>query len=136
MNRNEFLIQLWKRIIMPLIMLAVIYFCLRFLISVFQEKGTARSLTFGILLLCMLFTTAYFVGSFLGKVRARNYMKLSDKAKRGLNILSNVTGYLVLLVLGAALYNFWQKDAVFASFLLILFLANILWSHIQKRTNA
>jgi len=124
MDRKDFLKQLWKRLIKPIIILTVVYFSVKFLISVFNENGTERLLTIVILSLTILFTLAYLLGELLSKMTEIIYAKLSDKVKFKLRIIGKISDYFAVLILGAVLYKFWTKDAILASILIILLLAD------------
>jgi hypothetical protein len=122
MNRKDFLIQLWKRLFRPLIVLAVIYFSVEFLVAVFSENGTGRFVTVVILSLTLLFTLAYLAGDLLRTIRQRIYAGLSDKTRSRLQLMGKITDYLAVLILGAVLYKFWTIDAVLATILILLLL--------------
>jgi hypothetical protein len=122
MDRKDFLNQLWNRLFRPIIILTVIYYSVKFLISVFNENGTERHLTVIILSFTILFALAHLMGEFLHKIRERIYAKLSNNVKFKLRIVGKIGNYLALLILGAVLYKFWEKDALLASILIILLL--------------
>jgi hypothetical protein len=122
MDRKDFLKQLWERLFRPVIILTVIYYSVKFLISIFNENGTERLLTITILSLTILFTLAYFMGELLNKIRERVYSKLSNNVKFKLRIIGKISDYLTVLILGAVLYKLWTKDAIDALILIILLL--------------
>lgn len=124
MTRTEFLQQLWNRIFRPIILLAVIWFCVQFLISIFTEKGTARGLTIFVLLLTILFALVHLAGIFLGKTTAWIDSKLSDRTKAGLKVLSTIINFISLPLLGILLYKCWEKDAVMFSIIVLIFLGD------------
>lgn len=102
----------------------MVYFSVKFLISVFRENGPERLLTIAILSLTILFTLAHLTGELLSKMIERIYAKLSDKVKFKLRIIGIISDYLAVLILGAVLYKFWTKDAILASIFIILLLAD------------
>lgn len=124
MDRKDFLSQLWKRLFRPVIILIVVYYSVKFLISVFNENGTERLLIIIILSLTILFTLAYLTGELLRKIRERIYAKLSDNIKFKLRMVGKISDYLAVLILGAVLYKFWAKDAILASVFIILLLVD------------
>lgn len=104
--------------------MTVVYFSVKFLISVFNENGTERLLTIVILSLTILFTLAYLAGVLLSKMKERIYRSLSDNAKLNLRIIGKISDYLALLVLGAVLYKFWLKDSILASIFIVFLLVD------------
>lgn len=124
MTRIQFLTQLWSRIFRPIIILAVIWFCIRFLISVFTENGTSRGLIITVLLLTILFALVHLAGVLFLKLNERIYAKLSIQTKERLRILSKISNYLALPLIGVLLYKAWEKDAVLFSIIVLIFLGD------------
>lgn len=114
--------QLWKWFFKPLIILIVIYYSIRFLISAFSENGTERLFTILILSVTIFFILANLAGDLLSKVRIKILSKLSKKVKFKVLIIGKIIDYLAVLALGAVFYAFWEKDAVLVSILIILLL--------------
>jgi hypothetical protein len=123
MDRKDFLKQLWKQLFKPVIILGLLYYCVRFLIAVLNENGTERLLTIIILSLTILFALAYLTGELLSKMREKIYAKLSDKVKFKLRIIGKICDYLSGLFLGAVLYKFWTTEAIPAAIFIIILLA-------------
>lgn len=102
----------------------MIWFCIRFLISVFTENGTSRGLIITVLLLTILFALVHLAGVLFLKLNERIYAKLSIQTKERLRILSKISNYLALPLIGVLLYKAWEKDAVLFSIIVLIFLGD------------
>jgi Na+/proline symporter len=132
MDRKEFTVQLWNRIVRPLIIVAMIYFSIRFLVAASRENGDERILSILFLSLTILFASAYLIGIFLTKIRRRIYTSLSDKTRFYLRIANKAFEYLAIVVLGAMLYKFWHRDWFLAATLILFLVVDRLREIIKK----
>lgn len=114
-------------------LLALLFFSVRFLISAFNENGAERLIPVIFLIFIILFTLAHFVGTFLGKFKTAIYSRLSQKNKSILQTLGKISDYVAVLALGAMIYIAWTHDAFLALFFL-LFLGIDLITHITKES--
>ena len=138
MNRKEFLISIWKNGLKPILFVATIYFCLKFLYNTFAENGTERFLTILIFDLGLLLITLELIGFAFSSIIKKIYSTLSDSLKLWLRIARKTFNYIAPIVLGAIVYNLWEKDwfiaAFFIGFLLIQRIAEIINEERQTST--
>lgn len=128
MERKEFLKQLWKKVFMPVLVFAIAFFSVRFLIHS-TEKGSAEQIILIVVVfLILLFSFASILGVFFQKITARIYNRLSDKTKYYLRISGKILEFATLLMFGAFCYWYWQKDKV----LTILCIAWVLFGSINR----
>lgn len=117
MNRADFLIQLWRRLFKPIIILIMIYFSIQFLIAIFRKNGTERLSTIIFLSLIIIYFLIYFLGKLLNKLKEKTISHLSDKAKVRMKIIGKLIDYFAVLLLGIILFKFWKEDIFLASIL-------------------
>lgn len=114
MDRKDFLKQLWKRLFKPIIILALIYFSVKFLIAAFHDNGTERFSIIAFFSLTILYFSIYFLGQSIDKLKEKLTTHLSDKAKFRLRIIGKIIDYFAVLLLGVVLYRFWKEDVFLA----------------------
>lgn len=110
MDRKQFLQLIWNKGIKPLLLILVIYYCVSFLVNIFAQDGPERMLTIGFLSLCLLFAVTWLVAIIFNKALEKIYSSLPASMKRGLSLFGKIINYAAPFLLGAMLYNFWQKD--------------------------
>lgn len=124
MDRKDFLKQLWKRLLKPMIILIMIYFSIRFLIAVFHDNGTERFSTILFLSLIVIYFSIYFLGELISKLKVKVTSRLSDKAQFRMKVIGRITDYLAVLLLGVVLYEFWKEDIFLASILTVILMVD------------
>lgn len=124
MDRKDFLKQLWKRLLKPMIILIMIYFSIRFLIAVFRDNGTERFSTILFLSLIVIYFSIYFLGELISKLKVKVTSRLSDKAKFRMKVIGKTIDYLAVLLLGVVLYEFWKEDIFLASILTVILMVD------------
>ena len=82
MDRNEFLIALWKKRLKPTLLIGVLIFCVLFLYNAISENGDERLATLLILGLAVLFIVAKLVGLMIQA--GLNQKEFSEALPRGL----------------------------------------------------
>lgn len=132
MDRKEFLKYLWKRLFKPIITLILLYFSTRFLIEAFRDKGGERFSLLVVLSLTILYFAIYFSGKSMESLKEKIISNLSNKAMSRVKIIGKAIDYLAVLLLGAVLYKFWEKDIFLASMLSVLLIIDKIKAIIRK----
>jgi len=112
MNRQNFLIRVWRRLLKPIVLLIVGYYCVDFLISVFSENGSERLFTIAAFSLTILFLLVNLAGMLLSKMVDRIYSRLSEEAQLNLSSFTIIADYLALIGLGIVAYKLWLEDSL------------------------
>ena len=132
MNRKEFLKALWVKRVKPLLQLVVIYFCIRFLLSVIREDGGARLMTMIVLGLAIMIVTIQLLGRLITPIVKRSYSQLPDSVKVWFRIAGKVINYLSPIVFGIVAYHMWQQDAESAAIIIGIFLLSGIRDIVRK----
>ena len=123
MTRAQFLKQLWQKGIKPVFLIVAIYFCIRFIIDVFNNDGTAQFVTVLVLGLAFLFTLFYFIGLLFKFLAVKISTILPEHMKTMLKSIGKIIEYLVIPALAIIAFHFWQTDrksgAVIVGFFLL-----------------
>jgi hypothetical protein len=117
MNRTDFLTQLWKSWLKPLLLFLLITFLIGMLIELFSDKTAVSTLLVIILFFAVIMLAGHLINIVLKHTVIRFYESRSDKTKQLIDAAGKVATYCVTLVLGALLYVCWTKDAFMALFL-------------------
>lgn len=133
MDRKDFLKQLWKRLFKPIIILALIYFSVKFLIAAFHDNGTERFSIIAFFSLTILYFSIYFLGQSIDKLKEKLTTHLSDKAKFRMKIIGKVIDYFAILLLGVVLYEFWKEDVFLASILTAILIVDRIKPLLKKK---
>lgn len=136
MDRKTFLITVWKKALKPLLLIAVIFFCLKFMYNIFMESGTERFLTILILSFAVLWISAHSLGQIFKAARTKIYARLSASTKRWISIIGKFLNYVAPLILGMIVYHFWQEDWKAAVFVLGLVLIERITLIIKEKKQA
>lgn len=132
MDRKAFLITVWKKGLKPLLLIAVIFFCLKFMYNVFMESGTERFLTLLILGFAVLWITADLLGRMFKSARTKMKTRLPESTKHWIRIMGKFLNYVAPLILGMIIYHFWQEDWKAAAFVLSILLMERIISIIRE----
>lgn len=133
MDRKDFLKQLWKRLFKPAIILALLYFSIKFLIATFCDNGTERFSIIVFFSLTILYFSIYFLGLSIDKLKEKVTSHLSDTAKFRMKIIGNIIDYFAILLLGVVLYKFWKEDAFLASILTVILIVDRIKTIIEEK---
>ena len=132
MDRRAFLKQFWNTVFRPVLLLIVVYYCVRLLISLLDEDGIGRPLTLIALGLVILFFLLQLAGTFLREKKEKIYASLSEKARFRWRVTGKVLEFVSILILGMLLFKFWKRDAPAAAFCILLLLVNRIWQIIKE----
>ena len=110
MNRKEFLITVWEKGIQPILLIGIIFFCLKFLFTVFTESGTERFVTILIIVFGLIMLTISLIGQLFKSFTEKLYSKLPESVILWLRIVEKFLDFVAPLLLGALIYHFWKED--------------------------
>ncbi len=128
MNRTDFLKELWKFWLKPLLLFLLITFLIGILIELFSDKTAVNVLLVIIVLIGVIMLASALVNIILKHTIIRFYESRSDKTKQLIDTAGKVATYCSTLVLGALLYVCWTSD----DFLALTFTLYILYGEIKK----
>ncbi|MFN8258247.1 MAG: hypothetical protein U0W24_21340 [Bacteroidales bacterium] len=124
MDRKEFLKTLWFKIFMPLLLIGVLIFSVRFLIRIFTQNDSERFISIILIGFIILSTLVYILGLAFKKITNQIKSKLPEKHLRILMIIGKVQDYILPIALGMIIYHSWQRNgtssvAFFGAFLIM-----------------
>jgi hypothetical protein len=134
MYRKEFLKTIWRKGIKPTLLIVVIYFCVKFLINVFQDNETERFIIILALELGILFAIIYLIGFIFSSIISKINSKLPDSVKPWLKKITKVLNYIEPIISGIIFYQFWKKDWITAALLIGIILILRITEIIEKKT--
>ena len=132
MDRKDFLIKVWKNFMKPFLLLSMLFFSVRFFLSVYNEVGSARQITFALMILSIFCVVFYFVKMVLQNFTDRIYSELSGRAKFNLKVIRKLAEYVLVLIFGVLLYKVWTENQILALIYLIVFLAERIYIIVKE----
>lgn len=114
MDRKDFLITLWTKVLKPLIMLGLLIFIVRFLIRIFTQDGTEKFISVIVLGYIILAIVFYLLGLLFQKISNRIKSKMSQTSLDNFRIFEKVLDYIISIALGMVIYYTWERDGVSA----------------------
>ena len=118
MDRKEFLITVWKKGIKPILIIGVIFFCVKFLYNIITENGPERFATILILGFGLLILTLSLVGLLFETLTKKVKSILPHSIKLWFRIIGKFLNYISPIVLGMIIYHFWKDDRKTAAVIL------------------
>jgi hypothetical protein len=114
MQESSFIAVVWRKVLLPAIVLALFFLAIRYLVTVYQDQGTERFL-YSLVLVCALFIGIAHIILFVFRksYESKNSTDYKRK-KRHLEKWRNIVNYITPFVLIAMLYHFWMKGWVLA----------------------
>lgn len=99
MTRSDFLLQLWKRVLKPIILAVVIYNVIQLLFALLSEEGPGRLLITIALFTALVLLVLELANLFLVQLKKRLYDPLPETAKGVFRLISTISQYLFLVAL-------------------------------------
>jgi len=124
MDRKDFFRNIWEKALIPLGLIIVISYCIKFLVLVFTRDSSERLIVTLIVIVILLGTLSYLFGLILEKTIKRISLKLSERTKYILRVTGKVGNYILPYFVGAGMYHFGQKEWL-PSVILAVYLLNI-----------
>lgn len=122
MGESSLITVLWRKVLLPAIVLGFLYFAIRYLVDVHQNQGTEKFL-YTLVLICALFIgVAYIVLFVLRKLHETKTTKAYKHKKRYLEKWSNIVNYITPFVLLAMLYHFLIKGWILGTVIVLVLL--------------
>jgi len=136
MDRKEFIITIWKKVLKPIILTYILVFCINFLLDALTFNGTERLIIILSVSLTITLGIAYLVRTLLQKQLDKSFKKLPNKTKQTLNIIVKISDYIAPIILGATLYHFYNQDQILAAFVILFILSERVINIIKKEKMA
>lgn len=118
MDRKEFLITVWRKGVIPILLIGIIFFCVKFLYNVFAESGTERFVTILILGFGLLMLTMYLIGLIFKSLMGKLSSILPEPIKLWIRVIGKILNYISPIILGMIVYHFWKEDWIMAAIVL------------------
>ena len=132
MDRKEFIIAIWKKVLKPIILTYILVFCINFLLDALTFNGPERLIIILSVSLTIIIGIAYIVRTFLQKQLNKVFNKLPNKIKQTLNIIVKISDYIAPVILGVTLYHFYNQDQILEVSVILLVLGERINNIIKK----
>ena len=119
MERKEYIITIWKKIIKPILIFVIILYFIKSMYNLLIETGIERHLTIVLLGLILLNIIRYFLSYFYKSLTERIYNIIPENIKFWLQVINKLIIYLSPIIYGMFLYNLWLKDRFLTIMLLV-----------------
>lgn len=136
MNRKDFLLKFYSRVIKPVLFVVIIWYCGKFALNVFTENGAERFVVFLLLALTVLCLFAYLLGSLFRAALKNLNSRLSPSAKQYWRVVERTINFIAPLFFGAVIYHFWMQDWIVASVILAIALFDAMSKIIKEEIPA
>ncbi len=131
MDRKEFLIKTWYYLFRPIIIIIVLYFCIKFIDNSLTKNGSERFITIIVALFIALTVLAYLISLFFKTIISRINSKLTENTRNILVIIAKLLNYIFWGCLaGAICYFCYHKN--YMALLPIVFAAVITFNNRDK----
>jgi uncharacterized membrane protein YhdT len=131
MNRKEFfikvwngLISIWKKWIKPILLIGIIFFCIKFILKAIVENGSERVVVIVAFAIGLVVLTAHFIKIFFNSVTEKLNSILPESIKLWLRIISKTLNYISPVIFGIIIYHFWNEKSITAVIVLSLLLVH------------
>lgn len=118
MDRKEFLITVWKKGVIPVMLLGLIFLCGKFLFNVFAKNGAERIVMIFVLGLGVIMLTAYLIELVFKSLTRKLHASMPESIKSWISVLQKFSKYISPILLGVIIYHFWLEDWLSATVML------------------
>ncbi|MFT5822979.1 MAG: putative PurR-regulated permease PerM [Crocinitomix sp.] len=122
MQENNVLRIIWNRILLPLIIIAALFYASWYLYNVYQNQGIEKFLSSLVLVCALVIGSAHIIFFILRKLYEPKKSPAYKRKKRHLEKWRNIVNYLTPFVLVAMLYHFWMKSWILATVIVAVLL--------------
>ena len=136
MDRKEFIITIWGKVLKPIILTYLLVFCVNFLIDALTFNGPERLIIILSVSMTITLGIAYLVRTLLQKQLDKSFNKLPSKTKQTLNIIVKISDYIAPIILGVTLYHFYNQDQKLAALIILFVLSERVVNIIKKEKMA
>jgi len=132
MDRKEFLLNLWRKWLKPILMIISVIICVIFVYRVFSENGSQRKISLlvvgigAVMLIAQMFQTVF--EKFITKIK----QKLSPSVRYWMSICLMVIDYVAPIILGMMAYHFWKVDWFLTASVLTILIVNQVFKIIKE----
>lgn len=130
MDRREFLTNVWKYGVRPILLIIILYFSLKFLVNfivnLFNENSGERVIIFLVLGITVLLITAHFIGIIFNKIIVSIHNILPEPIKNFIKVFKKIVTLLFPILLGILIYYFWNEDLRYVIFIFIVVIEQII----------
>ena len=136
MDRKEFIITIWGKVLKPIILTYLLVFCVNFLLDALTFNGPERLIIILSVSMTITLGIAYLVRTLLQKQLDKSFNKLPSKTKQTLNIIVKISDYIAPIILGVTLYHFYNQDQKLAALIILFVLSERVVNIIKKEKMA
>lgn len=113
MTRKEFLIRVWRKLLIPIVQAITLIFLAYFLYDVING-GSARGLLLVILALCFLFLVFDLIGRLIKYTQKKLHFIIPQPIMIVIERYRGIFDFALTILLGALIYHTWLTDQFFA----------------------
>jgi uncharacterized membrane protein YhdT len=131
MNRRDFfikvwnaLISIWKKWIIPILLIGIIFFCIKFIFKAIVENGSERVVAIFAFVIGLVILTAHFIKMLFYSFSKKLNSILPESIKLWLLIISKTLNYLSPVIFGIMIYHFWNEKSITEVIILSLLLVH------------
>ncbi|WP_348717684.1 hypothetical protein [Tenacibaculum sp. 190130A14a] len=118
MNRKEFLIIVWKKILKPLIIVGILFFCGKISYSIFSNDKIKQFILLIIIGIGLLILISHLIEKLFNLLSENLSKAIPDTIKPSLRIIGKLFSYILPILLGMIIYHFGKEDWVTSSLIL------------------
>ena len=131
MNRRDFfikvwntLISIWKKWIRPILLIGIIFLCIKFIFNAIVENKSERVVVIVAFVFGLVILTAHFTKMFFNSFTKKLNSILPESIKLWLRILSKILNYISPVIFGIIIYHFWNENSIKTVIILSLLLVH------------
>ncbi|MEF3077378.1 hypothetical protein [Winogradskyella poriferorum] len=129
MNRREFfikvwntLISIWKKWIRPILLIGIIFLCVKLIFKAIVENGSERVVVIVAFVIGLVILTAHLMKILFNSFTKKLNSILPESIKFWLRILSKILNYISPVIFGIIIYHFWNENSIKTVIILSLLL--------------
>ena len=129
MNRREFfikvwntLISIWKKWIRPILLIGIIFLCVKLIFKAIVENGSERVVVIVAFVIGLVILTAHLMKILFNSFTKKLNSILPESIKFWLRIISKILNYISPVIFGIIIYHFWNENSIKTVMILSLLL--------------
>jgi len=125
LTRKDFLFDIWKKYLRPILFIFIMFFCVKSLIDLFIKNNFSDFLTVGsiVTILLLIYVSTYFLNLLIKSFGKKVTSKLPDSIKSLFRVINKITTFIQPFIIGALIYHFWYVDKTMAVVLIFIVLS-------------
>lgn len=108
----EFLISVWEKGIKPILLIGIIFFCIKFLFNAFTESGSERFVIIFALGIGLLLLTIHLIKMIFKSLTKKLNSILPESIKLCIRVIGKTLNYMSPIIFGIIIYHFWNENSI------------------------